>query len=102
MNRKKYPPDWKSIALAVKDKADWTCQECQRPCRRPNESWDEFKYRLAKKSKALYLECCEKKIRFVLTTAHLDHDTTNNAASNLKALCSVSAIILATLSSIIL
>ncbi len=89
VNKTKYPSNWKAIALEIKSAADWNCQGCQRPCKRPNESWDEFKYRLARKSKGLYAECCEKKIRFILTTAHLDHDTKNNASSNLKALCSV-------------
>lgn len=89
VKRSDYPKDWKQIALRVKTQAKWTCQQCGRPCKRPDESWDEFKFRLARRSKDLYLECCNKKIRFVLTTAHLDHNTQNNSPSNLRAMCSV-------------
>ena len=31
----KYPPNWKAIARSVKDAANWECQECGRPCRKP-------------------------------------------------------------------
>lgn len=89
INKSKYPANWKAIATTVKENADWMCQQCQRPCKKPNESWDEFKYKLAKKSKAMYLDCCEKPIRFVLTTSHKDHDINNNKPNNLAALCSV-------------
>lgn len=88
-NRKLYPKDWKRIATEIKEAANWTCVECSRPCRRPGESWDLFKYRLAKKNKALYLECCEKPTRFVLTVSHVDHNPSNCASTNLRSLCSV-------------
>lgn len=88
-NRKLYPKDWKRIATEIKEAAGWTCVECDRPCRRPGESWDLFKYRLAKKSKALYLECCEKPTRFVLTVSHVDHNPSNCTSTNLRSLCSV-------------
>lgn len=84
----KYPPNWKEISFAVKEAASWNCQQCGRPCKKPTETWDDLKYRLARKSKKLYQECVEKKIRFVLTTAHLDHDTQNNRLNNLAAYCS--------------
>jgi len=38
MDRSLYPDNWEEIALAIKTAADWTCQECDRPCRRPGES----------------------------------------------------------------
>ncbi|MBW4596964.1 MAG: HNH endonuclease [Brasilonema angustatum HA4187-MV1] len=86
-NKKLYPKDWKQIAVAIKDKANWTCEECNRPCRRPSETWDDFKYRLARKSKKLYLECCEKPVRFVATVSHSDHTPLNCHPSNLRCLC---------------
>ena len=36
----KYPDDWKAIALAVKEEADWQCEMCGKQCRRPGESFD--------------------------------------------------------------
>ena len=86
-NRKLYHAEWEAIALEIKTRAMWVCQECQRPCKKPTESWDELKYRLAKKSKALYDECCEKKGRFILTCAHLNHTPSDNTTANLRALC---------------
>lgn len=88
-SKNKYPANWKQLAFSIKSAQGWICEGCDRPCKKPDESWDQLKYRLARRSKKLYNECCEAKVRFVLTTAHLDHNTQNNAASNLKALCSV-------------
>ncbi|WP_339375552.1 hypothetical protein [Pseudanabaena sp. UWO311] len=42
MNRSLYPSDWDAIATRIKDKAAWICQNCQRPCRKPNVSWIDF------------------------------------------------------------
>ena len=36
----RYPKDWKAIALAVKEAADWVCGDCGRQCRRPGEPFD--------------------------------------------------------------
>ncbi|MGL5805656.1 MAG: HNH endonuclease [Xenococcaceae cyanobacterium] len=89
INKTNYHPNWNAIALNVKDKAGWICSECGRPCKRPKESWDEFKYRLSRRSKKQYMECCDRRGRFVLTTAHLNHNTKDNRTANLKAMCSV-------------
>ncbi|NES17896.1 MAG: hypothetical protein F6K41_02990 [Symploca sp. SIO3E6] len=104
MNRKLYPKNWESIALEIKEAADWHCQECQRPCKRPSQSWDEFAEQLNGNAVHFgedkwwselfeYEEelGCElpKYRRFVLTVAHLDHDPSNCDRNNLKALCSV-------------
>lgn len=40
MQRELYPDDWEAIATAVKDAADWCCQECGAQCRRPGEPFD--------------------------------------------------------------
>lgn len=92
MNRKLYPANWEAIALAIKNEANWTCQECDRPCRRPGES-----------ERSLFLRITEnqnwvgdlfddrgnlKLVRFTLTTAHVNHDPWNPDAE-LRAWCSV-------------
>ena len=89
MQKDLYPPNWKAIALEIKQSAGWYCQECDRPCRRPGESWAEFQHRMFVNHDYPVEEFVEKKGRFVLTTAHLDHNPANCDRSNLKALCSV-------------
>ena len=46
MDRSLYPENWEAIALAVKEAANWTCQECDRLCRMPGESILQFCDRL--------------------------------------------------------
>ena len=62
-----YPPDWKEIALAVKEAAGWKCQECGRQCRRPGEPFTTH--------------------RNTLTVSHQDHNPMNCEPENLRALC---------------
>jgi hypothetical protein len=97
VDKSKYPKNWKSIASEIKESANWTCQECDRPCRRPKQEWVEFVGGLLTDNQGgWYDQTCdevagrqiERPQRFTLTVAHLDHDTTNNATENLKALCS--------------
>jgi hypothetical protein len=97
MNRSRYPENWEAIALACKTDANWQCQWCQRPCRRPDEDWGDFADHLEPEwRKDFYSEIydeelgsvvIEKRSRFILTTAHLDHDPENPNA-RLAALCS--------------
>ena len=67
MNRALYPPDWDEMARAVKDEADWKCEECGKQCRRPGEPFDTH--------------------RCTLTVAHLNHGPADCWPENLKALC---------------
>jgi hypothetical protein len=89
MQRSLYPENWEEIALKVKEEAQWKCEECNRECRRPSESWSEFVNRVAPSNSELRSEIADKPVRFVLTTAHLNHRPSDCARSNLKALCSV-------------
>jgi 5-methylcytosine-specific restriction endonuclease McrA len=66
MNREDYPPDWEAISRAVKDEQRWQCAFC-----------GATHGMLHPLTGALV----------ILTTAHLDHDTRNNARENLRALC---------------
>lgn len=67
MDRSLYPDDWDEIALAVKDGADWKCEECGKQCRRPGEPFDTH--------------------RRTLTVSHQNHDPADCRRENLKALC---------------
>jgi 5-methylcytosine-specific restriction endonuclease McrA len=101
VDKSKYPSNWKQLATQIKESANWTCQECRRPCRKPGETWHDFLIRPDLAMEWLNQSCEEvfsdddgmstvidKPQRFTLTVAHLDHDTTNNHPDNLKALCS--------------
>lgn len=100
MNRSLYPKNWDEMARSVKDSSQWRCQECDRPCRMPDESLMNFFPRLLRdkpdNSRALYKTDDKlsnisefKPGRFVLTVAHLNHDPSDNSPGNLRALCSV-------------
>ena len=61
-----YPKDWKAISLRIREAAEWRCEWCSAENGKPNPITGS---------------------KVVLTVAHLDHDETNCAAENLKALC---------------
>jgi 5-methylcytosine-specific restriction endonuclease McrA len=61
-----YPPNWKDIRAAILERAGHCCEEC---------------------GVANYATNPATGSRVVLTIAHLDHDTTHNDPSNLKAWC---------------
>lgn len=69
MIRSLYPEDWERIALSVKEKADWKCQQCGKQCRRPGEPFDTH--------------------RRTLTVAHMNHIPQDVRPENLKAMCAV-------------
>lgn len=86
INPKDYPPNWKAIALEVKEAANWICENCHRPCRRQGESKVEFRQRL---NPHYHQEFDKNPGKFTLTVAHLNHIPMDCDLSNLKAWCSV-------------
>jgi hypothetical protein len=68
MQRDRYPSDWKVISLRVREEAGWCCEwpGCGAEQGRPHPVTGS---------------------KVVLTVAHLDHDTANNARENLRAWC---------------
>lgn len=84
MDRSRYPDDWESIALDVKNAANWECQHCGRPCIQPGEEWGYF---ACEASSMGWGDDLDRPGRFVLTVAHLDQDPGHNDPSNLRALC---------------
>lgn len=66
-NRDKYHCNWKTISERIRfDRAGNCCEVCGAKNYQPHP---------------------ETKSRVILTVAHLDHDPTNNAEENLKAMC---------------
>jgi hypothetical protein len=102
MDRSLYPKNWNAIAAEVKTKADWICQECGKPCRRPNEDWLEFVGRLLSDVREDWYELTSDEVindigeygvierpqRFTLTVAHLNHQPQDCRLENLRAMCS--------------
>jgi hypothetical protein len=84
MQRDLYPDDWEAIAYMVKEEANWVCEECHRPCRRPDEDLLDFCQRL---NSLTWTDLVEHPQKWTLTVAHLDHTPGNCKRSNLKALC---------------
>lgn len=82
----KYPSNWKTeirprILARESNRCKWCMVENgadlpKRCCKEP--TYDE---------RGKCCSCQKRRPRVVLTIAHLDHDTTNNADENLAALC---------------
>ena len=97
INHKLYPSNWKAIATRIKKNVQWTCQNCKRPCRKPNVSWVDFSQWLLNTGQIGWYanafevnedgSYTEHMQRFTLTVAHLDHRPENSSDVNLKALC---------------
>lgn len=92
-DRTLYPDNWDQLASQVKDAANWTCQECGRPCRKPGVRWGDFAVFLNLKHPQWFiaevLDQEPKPQRFTLTVSHQDQNPSNNDPANLRALCSV-------------
>jgi len=84
--RSLYPKDWETIALAVKEEARWTCEECGKPCRRPGQKFLDFAYPFLE-SGQMDSNDLDHPQRFTLTVSHTDHNPANCDRSNLRALC---------------
>lgn len=94
MNRALYPVDWKVITARLKDEVGQKCEECSAP----NNTW--IMRRLD--TPAVWMEAFTKQweevlyweseewateIKVVLTTAHLNHNPSDNDRANLRVLC---------------
>jgi hypothetical protein len=100
-NKHLYPANWKEISLAVRSEANWRCECCDRPCRRPGQRWDAFVDSLTESDNDWQPETSDeffddetgewgyvpKPGRFVLTVSHIDRDPANCDRANLRALC---------------
>lgn len=88
-----YPPNWKEISHRIRfERANGECEWCGAPhgyfiVREDPNSSNWRLYGLADEAAALEGHKRVDCVRVILTTAHLDHDPTNNDESNLAALC---------------
>lgn len=73
VNRKRYSPNWKQIAFAVKEAAQWRCQHCEQQCLRPQEQ--PLSLSRSQRTKA------------ILSVHHANFTPEDNDPKNLIALC---------------
>lgn len=97
----RYPTNWKTISLAIRERAGQRCEQCSAPNGTViyrGENDNAGTYMLAdgavfdatngkRLGMARGSEYDGRFVRIVLTVAHLDHQPENNDPSNLKALC---------------
>lgn len=96
MDRSKYPADWEAISQRIRfERAGGKCETCgvvhgAVGARDKHGVWhDEHSIHCMSSGCGISLfgEDFPDMIKIVLTTAHLDHDPSNNDDSNLRALC---------------
>ncbi len=96
MDRRRYPANWKEIRAAILEREGHRCKFCGVADRAVGARDLEDRWRPMwevdiandEEGRALFGGAWPPKIiTIVLTVAHLDHDTTNNADANLAALC---------------
>lgn len=78
----RYPDNWGKISQGKKQAANWRCEACGKVCRWPKESLEAFIGRSQYDAATVR----QHPRRWILTTAHLDHDPENPKA-RLAALC---------------
>ncbi len=69
----RYPPDWKEIATAIKNNANWRCRKCGMQCIKPGDD-------------TLHLTPSERMAR-TLTVHHSNYVPEDNRPENLIPLC---------------
>ncbi|MGB7439568.1 MAG: HNH endonuclease [Coleofasciculaceae cyanobacterium] len=72
MSNHRYPDNWKEIATAIKETANWKCSKCHRQCLKPGTKTE--------------LSCSER-IAYTLTVHHWNRNPGDNRTENLVALC---------------
>lgn len=102
MDRSKYPKDWTSISKRIRDRGANRCETCKVPngafvarcggkyMLETGETYDEETgdYLGMTRGSEMGEALGEHRfVKIVLTTAHLNHDTSDNRDENLKSLC---------------
>lgn len=81
----KYPPNWKEIAIAIKEEEEWQCEMCGKQCRRPGEKFDTHK-RTATVAHCNHVEmdCRPENLICACAPCHLIYDAKHHAKNRRK------------------
>ncbi len=74
IDSRRYPKNWKALALSVKEAAGWKCQCCGKQCYRPGERPENLTR--------------SEWTANILQVHHRDFNCSNNCSNNLTSLCS--------------
>ncbi|MEC4988842.1 MAG: HNH endonuclease [Oscillatoria sp. PMC 1068.18] len=72
MTNHRYPDNWKEIATAIKEAAEWKCSKCHRQCLKPGEKTERS---------------LSERIAYTLAVHHWNRNPDDNRVENLVALC---------------
>lgn len=95
MRRERYPADWRAISRHIRfDRAGGCCEQCgvrhgAIGARDRDGRWhdEDSIHSMNSTDGEMRFGEFPRMVKVVLTTAHLDHDTTHNADDNLMAMC---------------
>ena len=73
IDSRRYPDNWKELALSVKEAAGWKCQCCGKQCYRPGERPENL-------SRSQWSAD-------ILQVHHRNHNPAENQLSNLQCVC---------------
>ena len=81
----KYPAEWKAIAIAVKEAADWKCKLCGKQCRRPGEVFDTHRNTATVAHlNHVEMDCRRENLICACAPCHLRYDAQHHAESRRK------------------
>lgn len=86
-NKKLYPKNWKEIRQKILKRANNCCEFCGVPNHMMGYRTNLGGFIGTDKDIKYFENQGKKRIKIVLTIAHLDHNPTNNKPENLRALC---------------
>ena len=86
-NKKLYPKNWKEIRAQILKRANNKCEFCGVPNYAVGYRTDLGGFVKADNDIEVYKSQGKKRIKIILTIAHLDHNPANCNPNNLRALC---------------
>ena len=81
----KYPEEWPTIALSIKEEADWQCECCGKQCRRPGDDFDTHKRTATvMHCNHIPMDCRPENLACACAPCHLRYDQKHHQESRWK------------------